>query len=356
MSRFKSFAKTALKSTFALSLLGLSGWAAYEITRPAYTGGAGISSGSAYAPIRDRSVKFDIWYPAQPGGKTVNVGGNGVFYSTAAGRNAPHLEGRFPMVIMSHGAGGNSGQFGWIASQLAHAGFVVVLPNHPGTTTGNASAQAAVRVWERPADISAVLDEITENPDQYPYIDPTRIGTLGFSAGGYTAMAVSGARVDPDLLQRFCDDTDHGMSDCAFLAHFGVNLHDFDLSPAAADLSDDRIRATIVVDPGIVETLTADSLSSIDIPMMVLNLGVEPDVPAGVYARPAAELIAQAEYRAIPDATHFSFLAECKPDGARILENEDELDPLCDDAGGRSRAAIHRELSDVIVTYLKAQL
>jgi hypothetical protein len=36
-------------------------------------------------------------------------------------------------------------------------------------------------------------------------------------------------RVDSDTLQRFCDAGDHGMSDCAFLAHFGVDLHSFDL-------------------------------------------------------------------------------------------------------------------------------
>jgi predicted dienelactone hydrolase len=256
---------------------------------------------------------------------------------------------------MSHGAGGNAGQFGWIASELAQSGFVVVLPNHPGTTTGNASAEAAVRVWERPADVSAVLDEITNDPEAYPYIDPDHISVLGFSAGGYTAMAVAGARVAPDLLQRFCDTTDHGMSDCAFLAHFGIDLHEIDLSPAAQDLTDPRIKAAVVVDPGIVSTMTPDSLSGIDIPMLILNLGEEDTVPAGVYARPASEIIPSASYAIVPDAIHFSFLAQCKEKGAAILENEGELDPLCDDAGGRPRSDIHAELSDLIVTYLQQQ-
>lgn len=352
MPIFRSIAKT----TAAAVVLGLSGWAVFEIARPAYEGGAGIAYSSAYAPIRGTNVDFDIWYPATSGGKRVTVGGNGVFYGTHAGRKAPHQGGRFPLVIMSHGAGGNAGQFGWIASELAHAGFVVVLPNHPGTTTGNASAKAAVRVWERPADVTAVLDEITGNVDAYSYIDPDRISVLGFSAGGYTAMAVAGARVDPDKLQRFCDATDHGMSDCAFLAHFGIDLHSFDLSPAAQDLSDTRIKAAVIVDPGIVSTLTPDSLAAIDIPMLVLNLGDEETVPAGVYARGASELISDATYAVVPDAIHFSFLAECKAAGKRILQNEGELDPLCDDAGGRSRADIHKDLSSTIVAYLQSQI
>lgn len=350
MSIFRTFAKT---TAFA-AVLGLSGWVAYDLTRPPYDGNSGITYGSAAAPIRGTDVDFNIWYPAMPGGKSVTVGGNGVFHGTPAGRDAPHQDGRFPVVIISHGAGGNAGQFGWIASELAQAGFVVVLPNHPGTTTGNASAEAAIRVWERPADVSAVLDEITANSDAYPYIDTDRISILGFSAGGYTAMATAGARVDPNRLQSFCDDTDHGMSDCAFFAHFGVDLHAFDLSPAAQDLRDPRITSAVIIDPGIVETLTEESLSQIDIPMLIINLGDEETIPAGVYARTAADLIPNATYSIVEDAIHFSFLAQCKPRGPQILINEDELDPLCDDAGGQPRSDIHNELSVAIVAYLEA--
>lgn len=347
---------TLAKSTAIAATLAVVAGGGYQVSRPAFEGGAGIAYGSAYAPARDRDVDFNIWYPAQAGGRQVTVGGNGVFYGTAAGRNAPHVEGRHPLIIISHGAGGNAGQFGWIASELANAGFVVVLPNHPGTTTGNASAKAAVRVWERPKDVSAVLDEITANPNEYPFIDTDRIGVLGFSAGGYTALAVSGARVDPDRLNRFCDDTDHGMSDCAFLAHFGIDLHSFDLSPAAQDLTDPRVRMAVVIDPGIVSTLTQQSLAQINIPMMIINLGQEGRVPAGVYAKEAAAQIKQATYLTVEDAIHFSFLAQCKPRGAEILENEGELDPLCDDGDGRSRGDLHKALSRMIVDGLRAKL
>jgi len=343
--------RTITKASALAALIGVSAWGIKYATAPAYDGTAGITYGEAYAPIRQTTLDFHIWYPATPGGRAVTVGGNGVFHGTPGGRNAPHAPGQFPTILMSHGAGGNAGQFGWIASELAAAGYVVILPNHPGTTSGNASAEAAVRVWERPADITAVMDEITANPDAYPYVDPDRFATLGFSAGGYTAMAVSGARVDADALQHFCDDGGHGMSDCAFLAHFGVDLHSIDMSPASQDHHDPRIKAAAIVDPGIVETMTPDSLRDIDIPMLILNLGDEPTVPAGVYARPAAEMIPNADFQIVPDATHFSFLAQCKPKGAAILEREGELDPLCDDAGGRGRADIHADLKGQIVAY-----
>lgn len=184
-------------------------------------------------------------------------------------------------------------------------------------------------------------------------MDLDRIGVLGFSAGGYTALAVAGARIDPARLAAYCDEGRLGMSDCGFFAQFGVDLHALDLSPAAKDLRDPRIRFAVVIDPGIVETLTHDSLAQIDIPMLVLNLGREDRIPAPVHARALSDVVPRAKYRIIPDAIHFSFLAECTPRGASILAAEGEPDPLCDDAGGRSRAAIHAELTDVIGTFVE---
>ena len=352
MKRLTTILKSAALATAALA----GGWGIFELKRPVYSGATGITYGEAFAPARNRSLDFHIWYPAEPGGKTVKVGGNGVFYGTEAGRGAPHRKGRFPAVLISHGAGGNAGQFGWIAEKLAEAGYVVLMPNHPGTTTGNASAEAAVRVWERPADLTAVIDEVTDHPARYPFIDTDAFAVLGFSAGGYTALAVSGARVDPDRLQRFCDETDHGMSDCAFLAHFGIDLHEMDLSPAGQDLSDPRISAAVVVDPGIVSTLTEDSIAAIDIPMLILNLGREDEVPSGVYAGKLADSIPSARYTTLPGASHFSFLAQCKPNGAQILEREGEPDALCEDAGNEPRSALHESLAKEIIGYLSAEL
>jgi len=48
-------------------------------------------------------------------------------------------------------------------------------------------------------------------------------------------------------------------------------------------------------------------------------------------------------------------LAQCKPESARILKKEGELDPLCEDAGGQSRADIHSALVDYIIGYLQRE-
>lgn len=74
------------------------------------------------------------------------------------------------------------------------------------------------------------------------------------------------------------------------------------------------------------------------------------------YAKDGAAQIPQAGYGTVRDAIHFSFLAECKLRGPEILENEGELDPLCEDGGQRSRSDIHNELSCMIIDGLRGKL
>ncbi|MGR3541798.1 MAG: hypothetical protein ACU0BS_10250 [Hasllibacter sp.] len=108
--------------------------------------------------------------------------------------------------------------------------------------------------------------------------------------------------------------------------------------------------------PGTVETLTEESLAAMDLPALIVNLGAEGAVPEPVDASAAARIMPDARFHRIDDAAHFTFLARCKPRGAEILANEGEPDPLCEDAGGRDRAALHAELAEVIAAFLREVL
>jgi predicted dienelactone hydrolase len=90
--------------------------------------------------------------------------------------------------------------------------------------------------------------------------------------------------------------------------------------------------------------------------MMIINLGEEETVPTGVYAKDAAARMGQATYTTLPEATHFSFLVECKPRGAARFEKRGELDPLCDGGSARTRADIHAELIRMFVSNLRNSL
>ena len=307
-------------------------------------------------PGRDAPLDATLWYPASPGGTPVDVGADAVFVGSPAHRDAPFAPGAHPLVAVSHGGGGNPGQYGWIANALVAAGFAVVAPAHPGSTTGDASPAEAVKLWRRPGHVSATLDALLADPALAGRLDPERIGALGFSAGGHTALALVGARTDARKLAGFCDGDGGGMSDCAFLAAGGIDLHAIDLSPAADDLSDRRVRSAVVVDPGTVETLEPTSLERVDVPVLFLNLGRPGEIPRAVDAAAAARRVPGATYVTVAGATHFSFLPECTAKGPAILAEEGEPDALCGQGGGRARGELHRELGERIAARFERTL
>lgn len=94
------------KIIITTAFLGFGALVVKDVLTPVSLGAAGIAFRTAYAPVRETDVLFNIWYPATAGGREITVGGNGVFYGTNAGVNAPRLSGRFPLVLSLTGQAG----------------------------------------------------------------------------------------------------------------------------------------------------------------------------------------------------------------------------------------------------------
>ena len=59
----------------------------------------------------------------------------------------------------------------------------------------------------------------------------------------------------------------------------------------------------------------------------------------------------------IEDAAHFSFLLLCKPGAVAILEADHPGDKVvCEDGGGRDRAALHGQMTGDVIRFLAAAL
>ncbi len=316
----------------------------------------GVRAITAPAPQRGRALDVLIWYPAKEGGAPELIGDNALFRGTRAVRDAPMQDGRHPLVLLSHGSGGSAATLGWIASRLAGAGFLVAAPNHPGTTTGDSSPAATIRIWERPADLAAVLSALQEDPALGNRIDPRRIGVLGFSLGGHTALALVGVRADAQAYRRYCDLNKELMSECAWFARGGLDLAGIETARFEQSSRDPRVMAAVAVDPGLVQAFVLESLAAIDASISIINLGRSGTIPLAVEASAVARLMPRATYETVPDAIHFSFLGECKPEGRATLAAEGETDPLCEDAGGRSREVLHEELAGMIVSAFQRHL
>ncbi len=113
-------------------------------------------------------------------------------------------EGQFPLVIMSHGFNGWSTQFSNLAEHIASRGYVVASIGHgdmklEGTSDFILSFSNVLA--SRALDQRQVLDRIlgasgegAEGP--YALIDPDQVGIIGYSMGGYGALATAGADYD----------------------------------------------------------------------------------------------------------------------------------------------------------------
>ena len=140
----------------------------------------------------------------------------------AAGRPVPikvHLPegpGPFPVVVVSHGAGGDWDTHFAQAKHLASHGYAVLCLEHVGSnrermTSGlrlmknlDAMIHDADEVLARPKDVSFALDRANEwnrdHPKMKSRLDLGRVGMMGHSFGAYTTMVVCGMRPALDWL------------------------------------------------------------------------------------------------------------------------------------------------------------
>lgn len=308
-------------------------------------------------PAPDRGstpLTVTVWYPAAGGGEPVSVGDDRLFKGTSARRDAPIAAGRFPLVLISHGSGGSIETLGWLAAPLVEAGFVVAGPNHPGTTRGDSTPLATTRMWERTAGLSAVLTMLAADPAWSAHLDAGRVGVLGFSLGGHTALSIVGARASREAYARYCEDHPT-MPDCVWFARDGVDLRAVDDRFEQSN-RDPRITAAVAIDPSVAQAFVAESLGAIAVPVEIVNLGDAATIPVSVAGAPIAAAIPAGRYETVADAVHMSFLAECQPGAKAFLAEVGETDRLCDDGASRTRADIHAEIAAKVVAAFRRDI
>jgi predicted dienelactone hydrolase len=109
-----------------------------------------------------------------------------------------------PLVMFSHGRGSNGLYYAWFAEALASRGYIVAALNHYRANTYDSNiAYLANKLWQRPRDISLTVSFLLDDPFWGKAIDADRIGVAGHSQGGFTALWVGGARVNPEKYLAF---------------------------------------------------------------------------------------------------------------------------------------------------------
>ena len=227
---------------------------------------------------------------------------------------SPMTGGLAPVIVISHGLGSDRQTFAYLAAHLASYGFAVAVPEHPGSNAQQLQAlingfanevTAPAELTDRPLDIKFLLDELKRSFGRR--LNLQQVGVIGQSFGGYTALALAGAAINFEQLQKDCDPSNDSLNlslllQCRALA----------LPPSQYQLQDERIKAAIAINP-VGSTIFGESqISKIQVPLMLVagsDDTVAPALPEQI--QPFTWLTTPNKYLVLlKGGTHFSTLDE----------------------------------------------
>ncbi|MCX8521738.1 MAG: alpha/beta fold hydrolase [Rhodoferax sp.] len=264
-------------------------------------------------------------------------------YLVRAAKDCPVLGRSLPLVVLSHGQGGTRLGHHDTASALADAGFLVATFNHPGDSFDDSSSASEVVIFEsRPADVSRVISHMIEQWKDRQRIDAQSIGVFGFSRGGYTALALAGAKPSRiDSAERFCGSWG------SLLISICRNLRsDTAVLNARAD---PRVKSIVAVDP--LNLFGALSLQSVKVPVQLWASELGGDGVELAHTQLIQRWLPNSpEYHIAKGAGHFAFLAPCSE------EFRKEASRICEDPGGFSRENLHSSMNQAVVAFFTKTL
>ncbi|MFJ5333974.1 alpha/beta hydrolase family protein [Pectobacterium sp. CHL-2024] len=305
----------------------------------------------------NRPLDVAVFYPVSSPSQATTMGENIVFPGIAVSKNAVPESGEHPLIVVSHGYGGNWFNQLWLAQALVKQGYIVAAPNHPGTTTKDMRPENAQALWQRPHDISRVITALLTTPEKTGLVDAKRIAAVGHSLGGWTVLALAGGRFSTEQFEKDC--LAHvGLASCKAYEKMQVAKSAASRAQLDKSLADPRISAVVSLDMGLARGFTAESLAAINIPVLIMAAGYPNDeLPAKLESHDLAQKLSPAHsaYKEIADATHFSFMQLCKPGAVEIINAESPGDGMiCLDGGERSREQIHQEVGKDVSDFLQA--
>ncbi len=346
-----------MKST-VLFVLSLS-IVLFSLTSRAYSNAATVEKTEVdlFDETRNRPHKLTIWYPSSTSKSCLD---SQICLSKNANLN--HA------VLLSHGAMGSVREMNWLAYGMASQGIVVVGINHyeESWVYGKDSVDysAVLRLWQRPLDISFVLDTLQKQQTRAKKgkpktvfnadIDWNNTTVIGHSSGGATALFLAGAQYNGEQALSYCK-SEQGKKDrsCAYLKHLPKSDNaskaepQFNLKALEGSYLDKRVKRIITLDPAIGHAMDKSSLAKLSIPVMIIGSVDNDFLPFESHAKAYADAIAQAKLIALNKGEgHFIYLDECEHDHKAMGVS------LCKDRKGVDRKAVHNSLFSPLFNFI----
>jgi predicted dienelactone hydrolase len=281
------------------------------------------ASGSKTIRVHDEAIdiNFENWllYPSTDKSQDIKIGP----YSIRACPDGKIANGKFPLVVISHGGGGYHLLYRVVAQHLAQNGYVVAMPEHYGNNRNNNSLEGQKNnLTLRTRHIRLVIDTLLCDPELMEYIDSRQIFMIGHSMGGCTALAIAGA------------------------VPWSREREQIEVS------NDDRVKALVLFAPAAAWYQHPDALNRVNLPIAVFS--AEHDTLTPYWQ---ADLIKQniknptlVNIITVKNAGHLSFLAPF-PENMRSKNFPPSQDP-----DGFDREAFHATLKVQVLDFFSKQL
>lgn len=262
--------------------------------------------------------------------------------------------GGYPLIMISHGFGGNDWGHHLLAAQLVSQGFVVAAVKHPKDFKRAGHREVSIL---RPSELSKTIDHVLADPTFGHAINTKRIGAFGYSLGGYTVLSAAGAKTDYERLAQHCKIPDRDPNFCIGepggaklplwlrILRATQSLPDVDLDQ---DMHDKRITAVVVAAP--VAQIISDA-SRVAMPTLLIRAGSDNELKYPFHAEHLHKLLpATHEYRTIENLEHYAFLGPF-PDAITA-----DVGAPAEDPDGFDRAAFLQMINAEIAAFFAQSL
>ncbi len=280
-----------------------------------------IFVGSKQLMIEDKikNISFPVLlqYPTLESSRPISFGP----YTMNVSPDAKIIERQFPLIIISHGNGGSHLLYRTISTHLAKNGYIVAMLEHYGNNRNNNKLENTTEnLVTRPRHVSLTIDILLSDKWFSNYIEQYKIGVIGHSLGGYTALALAGGvpRTKEGLVIKVA--------------------------------SDSRIKAIVLLAPGTGWFM--DSLTKVTIPILMFTAEHDPITPKwnGEIVLNYVPDKSKVTFKEIENSGHFSFLSPFP----MTMKNENFLPST--DPVGFDREKFHSYLPTDILDFLNDKL
>ncbi len=308
----------------------------------------GVQTLEFYDETRFRPVNVELWYPIEQNDEEEENILDSVWILPKEVRKAAisQKQTSYPLIVMSHGNWGDRRDRMWFAEVLVRQGYIVASVEHFGNTWQSNHSDFFLSPWDRPLDISFVLDQLLSGTQVSSWINPEKIGFSGYSLGGMTGIWLAGARLknlEEDAMNIF--DADFPL----FLIEEVLKQFDFDESTHS--FYDPRIQAFFVLSPSA-WGFNAETFQNIHSPIHIVALEQDTVLPVDANAYFLANQIKTAHLSLIEgNVDHYVFLNRVSEYGMQKLPEwlyEEDL------SGERQK--VHEQVAKLAIQFYEKNL